>query len=290
MPILDLQMRASEVGRIRLGKKVATSSGGSRPSAIGTFRFTSPDGKSIQQIADLYGGDVEDVVINDIRQWEVTTEANSIPVRIPGNSVNQWYEQWSKGGCTVRCDGVTDHKNDKPCHCNPEDRACKPTTRMNVILQDVSTVGLWRLETKGWNAASELPVMAGFINGLVGIECDLNLVEKKMTEDGRTSRFVVPQLRPKITITELAEIKQPRQQLEQSDVREIEAPDSEMDQPEAPEKDEPDTINYFQLVEETDAVDRLREIWEELDSKDMLGPKIKQKLTERSEILKAQNG
>ncbi len=41
--IIDLQRRLREVGRIRIGEKVATSNGRSRPSKLSTFRFTSRD-------------------------------------------------------------------------------------------------------------------------------------------------------------------------------------------------------------------------------------------------------
>ena len=41
MPIITVQRRLAEQGRIRLGQKVATSGGRTRPDKLDRFRFTS---------------------------------------------------------------------------------------------------------------------------------------------------------------------------------------------------------------------------------------------------------
>jgi hypothetical protein len=43
---------------------------------------------------------------------------------------------------------------------------CSPHTRLKVLLPNVPFRGIWRLETKGWNALKELPGMADLIRQL----------------------------------------------------------------------------------------------------------------------------
>ncbi|KOX49958.1 hypothetical protein ADL19_19605, partial [Streptomyces purpurogeneiscleroticus] len=60
----------------------------------------------------------------------------------------------------------------QPCHCaaaqlagrpfGPRD-ICKPTTRMALMLADIPSLGTWKLESHGWNAAAELPTLAASI-------------------------------------------------------------------------------------------------------------------------------
>jgi len=97
-----------------------------------------------------------------------------MPIVIPsGESLSQWYEMWSGGGCQRRCDGRINVLRDSPCECpsDPLDRAdlaskgraCKPTTRLNVVLADVPGIGVWRLESHGYHSAVELPMVAEFL-------------------------------------------------------------------------------------------------------------------------------
>ena len=66
MPIIDLQRRLREAGRIRIGEQVPTKDRDgnptTRPGKLERFRFTSPDKASMLAIADLCGGEV--------RPWE----------------------------------------------------------------------------------------------------------------------------------------------------------------------------------------------------------------------------
>src|SRR6266481_3583321 len=106
MPIIDLQRKMQQVGRIRLGIKK-----GNRPVKIETFRFTSAYKEAIENIAALYGGEMEPWKADDkgTQQYEVITEANAITiVVVPGEVLSQWNERWSRGGCDRRCDGQTE--------------------------------------------------------------------------------------------------------------------------------------------------------------------------------------
>lgn len=155
MPILDLQRRLREAGRIRLGDKAPKGN----PRKLETFRFTSADEAAIEAIAQLYGGECKPWDGAPVgHQWEVVTTSTVVRVLVPPTELafSQWLETWSGGGCVRRCDGHHDLISDGPCVCDPDDRTCKPTTRLGVILPELPGIGLWRVESHGWNAASEM--------------------------------------------------------------------------------------------------------------------------------------
>lgn len=157
-PILELQRRLREIGRIRIGQTVpGTSKAGkaiNRPIKLDTFRLTSRDPKLISAAAHLYGGKPQPWD----GQHEVITDTAELNIAIPpgGVAFTQWYELWSSGGCQRRCDGAWDNVNDKPCVCDPEARDCSIHTRLSVVLTDLPGLGVWRLDTQGWYAATEL--------------------------------------------------------------------------------------------------------------------------------------
>jgi hypothetical protein len=205
MRIIDLQRRLREIGRIRIGEKVPTQNGKVRPSKIDVFRFTSRDEQVIRAAADVWGGTPEpwpDGPGGD--QWQVRSSAKAIPVVVPPGdmSFSQAYEQWTAGGCKVRCDGRWDHVGDRGCHCDPENRDCNIHSRLSVILPDLPGLGVWRLETHGYYAAVEL----GGIVDLCAAQSERGVMlparlriewrEVKRPVDGRvqTFKFVVPVL------------------------------------------------------------------------------------------------
>ncbi|HEX4432827.1 MAG TPA: hypothetical protein VHZ96_26375 [Frankiaceae bacterium] len=197
MPILDLQVRARELGRIRLGQVVATSNGKTRPSKIDRFRFTSYSRELLEHVAELYGGRVRDWQPQGggAAGYEVLTDAKRVPILVPPQPLSQWYELWSGGGCARRCDGTREVLSDAPCVCSPEpdQRECKPTTRLNVMLRDVPGLGVWRLETHGYYAAVELPAVAQFLAATRGyVSAALVLEERVSKRDGQTRRYMVP--------------------------------------------------------------------------------------------------
>ena len=207
MPIIELQARMYERGRIRIGQKVATSNGRSRPEKLDRFRFTSAARENLEPIAKAYGGTVQPWTPDDGRsQWEVVTDSARLPILVPPNAVSQWLELWSGGGCQRRCDGVRDVISDSPCLCDPdpEKRQCKPTTRLNVILRDMPGIGVWRLESHGWNAAVELPGLAEFVMRADGmVPAFLTLEERVTKRDGKTNRFMVPGIDVEVTPSQL---------------------------------------------------------------------------------------
>lgn len=200
VPLNQLQRRAPEAGRIRMGVKT-----GRAMKSIDTFRFTSPHKAAIEQLAELYGGDPAPWSEPKAapNQWEVITEAKSIEVLAQPGGCTVWYEQWTGGGCARRCDGVTvevagrDGMDDIPCICNAKGaRECDPYTRLNVVLPNLDFYGVWRLQTKGWNAAKELPGMFDMVVELAEsgrmVRAMLNLEQRKSVSNGQTKNFVVP--------------------------------------------------------------------------------------------------
>lgn len=213
MPIVDIQRRFRELGRIRLGKTEPTKGGKTRPVKIARFRLTSPWQHLIEQAAELYGGEP--------RPWknpgtkgdehEVFVEVDSLPVVIPpGEVFDQWYELWTGGGCARRCDGVAQVLVDRPCAC-PEDpierqelaakgEACKPTTRVRLMLPEVADVGIWRLESHSFHAAAELGGAAGLVEAatrqgaMIPADLRLGLREGARRPGQQRRKFYVPSI------------------------------------------------------------------------------------------------
>lgn len=179
MPIADLQRRDTEVGRIRLGKKTASG----RADKLDTFRFTSPDEAMIAEIARFYGGTAAPWMNEKKRQFEVITDKDVIPVYIPPQVIDPWYESWGAGVCQRRCDGIRDIIHDQPCDCATDQQGkkskCKPTTRVNLYLAEIPGMGVWRLETHGIYAAGEMVQLSDRINGIkVSLPARLHLEQR----------------------------------------------------------------------------------------------------------------
>ena len=160
MPLLDLevQRRAVEVGRIRLGTSTPRPGGGKKPQTLEKWRFTSRSEDAVRAIAALWGGQPRPWE-GSRGQWEVFSDVSEIPVVVPGGPavISQQWELWDGGAVQRRCDGRYDTVSEGPCVCAQQNRrACKPISRVGLILADVPGMGTWRLETGGMNAALEL--------------------------------------------------------------------------------------------------------------------------------------
>lgn len=210
MAILDLQRRIHERGRIRLGEQVATGNGRKRPAKLTKFRITSRDRAVLEAAAALYGGEVRDWDNGGQAEFELYTDRDKLAVLVPPSEMafSQWYEQWSAGGCQVRCDGQLDHQADKACHCDPENRACKITTRLSVMLPELPGLGVWRVETHGYYAAVELGGAVEVVQQFAGrgaiLPATLRLDQRSVVRDGKTNRFAVPVLDVDVQLGQLA--------------------------------------------------------------------------------------
>lgn len=226
IPIGNLDRRLPVLGRIRLGIKVAAKSKAGkdyeRPQSIDTFRFTSHDRTALEQVAEMYGGVVKEwkEPRADPGQFELITTASEIRVVLPPEPLGSTpvYEHWTGGGCDRRCDGVNCTRIVKgpdgaeqveiPCLCDQEGALlCDPHTRLSVIIPEVRFGGVWRLDTKGWDAAQELPGMVALLESMqdrgltVGL---LRLEQRHKVTAGETHNFPVPVLALDASMNELA--------------------------------------------------------------------------------------
>jgi len=207
-PLADIDSRAPEAGRIRLGIKTSKAM-----KSLDTFRFTSPYKDCITALAGMYGGDVvpwNDPKASPSQQWEVVTKASEIEVFLPPNPVSTWYELYAGSGLQRRCDGVTCaipqqtgpgqwEPIDTPCICAAKSNMeCSPHTRLKVLLPNVPFRGIWRLETKGWNALKELPGMADLIRQLNEsgsmVRVALGIEKRTQVRPSGKRNFVTPTL------------------------------------------------------------------------------------------------
>lgn len=229
MALLGLQRRLTEVGRIRLGERKPGRGGRAHPVKLTTFRLTSPDRTRIEAAAEIYGGTVEPW--DD--QWQVVTASDVLDIAVlPGHSLSQWWELWGRAAgatritCLRRCDGVTEHLTDSPCRCPAEyderreqaaaGDACRPTTRLSVLLRRVPGIGVWRLETHGVYAAVELAGTAALLETLTAqraapVPARLRLDRRTSpSPDGRTTyAFVVPIIDVDVALDELVAVTGP---------------------------------------------------------------------------------
>jgi hypothetical protein len=289
MPIspITLQRRQAELGRIRLGQQITgTSKAGktyTRPAKLDRFRFTSVSEQYIRDLADLYGGEAQTWDNNGIPSWEVVTTATSIPVIVVKGGLSQWMETWSGGGCIHRCDGQQ-LVDGTPCEQDTATitikgktytahEVAKPTTRLSVMLPELDAIGVFRMESHGWNAAAEIPAvaeLAQFVGDLV--PAVLHLVERRTIKDGETSRFVVPVLDLKIGAQKLREVVAAA-----SGMNELEAP-AQSGAP-AIEGARPD---YVALADDATTVEEVRGIWKDAQAAGHLDNTLKAHLTARS--------
>ncbi|MPZ13793.1 MAG: hypothetical protein GEU73_05115 [Chloroflexi bacterium] len=193
-----------------MGKQVPGKNGRMRPSKLDHWRITSASKELLEVAAEKYGGTVQvwEDAPNEGEQFELLTESESLDILIPPNDAafSQWMEMWSGGGCKKRCDGVRQVKVDRDCSC-PKDineriekakdgKACNPVTRFNVMLPDVPDAGVWRLETHGYNAATELAAFKNLVDLASAqgrmISAKLRIDHRMSKKDGETFRYVVP--------------------------------------------------------------------------------------------------
>lgn len=172
MAIKTLQSRLTQVGVIRLGQQLLSKNNKPYPSKLETLRFTSASKSLIDAVAAAYGGEVKAWKGPSGPEWEVITGAKEIPVLVPPQRIDPNLEHWGNGFRDRMCDGETEMIRQQPCFCAAAQAAgkpfgprdiCKPTTRMSLMLAEIPSLGTWKLESKGWNAAAELPTLAASI-------------------------------------------------------------------------------------------------------------------------------
>src|SRR6266545_424600 len=124
-PVLTIQRRMMELGRVRLGEKGPRG----EPRKLSSFRFTSASKILLDALAAKHGGTAREWKgAPEEGYWEVTTKATELDIILPpvysdvdGRPTvpySQFFELWSGGGCQRRCDGITEAVSGKPCLCN----------------------------------------------------------------------------------------------------------------------------------------------------------------------------
>jgi hypothetical protein len=173
-----------------------------------TWVITSHSEEHVRTAAGLWGGEVEQwsPLNSTISQWRVITKTASIEALItPGDPLNQYNEMWSAGGCQRRCDGETELLTRRPCLClarfgedwhqQKKGTVCSTTSRLNVMLPDLSGMGMWRAETHSFYAASEWGGMVDMV--LAGTKGDgfvpvtLRIEPRQVVREGQTKKFPV---------------------------------------------------------------------------------------------------
>lgn len=283
--ILTLQKRARSLGRIRMGQVVPTRNGKTRPEKLDRFRLTSPSKPLLEKVAELYGGEVREWTPQGggAQQWEVITTSTRLPIMVPPQPVSQYLETWAGGICTHRCDGQTDLLTGEPCDVESDQHLeAKPTTRLNVVLRDVEGIGVWRLESKGWNAATELPDAAeflaqagGYVNGWLGLEERTS----RAVIDGKpeTRRFMVPIIEIDVTPAQLM-----------AGLGRVQAPTVEgpVQRPalEAPKADIPD---YLAQAQQASTFETVRAIWNKANEAGHMNEQLNAELKQVGDALLA---
>jgi hypothetical protein len=205
-PLIELQRRLSEAGRIRMGEKGPKG----EPRRLTHWRLTSPDQGLIAQAAGLYGGTPTPWESPTGPQFQLTTETSELPVLVLVNySLRQSYElRTSPTLVERRCDGI-EMDDGQPCKCVAEgDDKCSLITRLTVALPELTTLLGWRLESKGENAARELlgslELVQGIAQGRPFVPAKLRIVERRGNVKGQAVRYVVPVLDCQVSYEQLA--------------------------------------------------------------------------------------
>lgn len=201
--IRTIQRRAAEHGRLRTGY-----TRGGKPVRSTTWVITSHSEQHVRTAAGLWGGSPEPwtPLNSTIRQWRVITKATEIEALItPGDPLNSHNEMWSKGGVQRRCDGETELISGQAClcagqfgedwHTQPKGKVCATTSRLNVMLPDLSGMGLWRAETHSFYAAAEWGGMVDMVLAGTGgegfVPVTLRVEQRQVVRAGLTKKFPV---------------------------------------------------------------------------------------------------
>ena len=210
--IVTLQAQLREIGRIRMGVQEEAKSGKMRPARLDTFRLTSRDETAIRAAADVYGGTVsiwEEAPEQTGRQWQVVIASPFLDVMVPPNGYESSFELWTGGGCQRRCNGQFEELTRGRCLCpaDPAERtalakegqACKPTSRLRVLLPRLRSIGAWRLESHGYFAAVELGGMADLLEAATlqgyAVNARLRIEKRRVKRPGEEPHdFIVPVL------------------------------------------------------------------------------------------------
>lgn len=308
MAIKDLQKRLTQVGVIRLGEQRVASSGKKYPAKLETLRFTSASRSMVEAIAAAYGGQVKPWQANTGPQWEVVTGVNEVPVLVPPQRIDPNLEHWGNGFRDRHCDGEIETIRNTPCLCAAAQLAgkpfaprdmCKPTTRMSLMLANMPGIGTFKLESHGWNAAAELPMLAEAIEKApepIPAQLVVEVREKKLFHPGKPQKdqiesrvYMVPVLHfnwvtpAQVFGGEIGSAAHAALSGASAERRAIEAAKLES------ERRKFTAEEYLQLAESAEEIDDTRELWTDAAHDGALTDEVKAALHERVAAIKARD-
>lgn len=294
--ILTLQRQARELGRLRAGTFEKPENGRGRPTRSKTWILTSHQRDYLDAAAEQWGGEVHEWEPQGggAKAWRLITDADAIDAILPpGDPLSQHYEMWSRGGCQRRCDGEMEQLSNKACLClaqfgeefhlqKPED-ACRPHTRLSVILPDVPDLGVWRMESKGFYAANEIAASIDLIRqatgGSVMVPIRLRIEPRKRVAQGKTKQYpvIVVEIRG-ATAGQILSGSAPTAALVSSEARPaIEAaPDNSLT-----------AERVLAMASLCKNPDQVRQLWEDAMGAGLLTDEVKRALTARATALGA---
>lgn len=232
-PLIGVQRRLAELGRLRYGEQVKPTDPKKKPypRSLSKWRLTSASKELLEAAQAIYGGKVREWKdAPDEGMYELMSDATELDVLLPpvysaedGTPTYpymQAYELWEGPTLERRCDGETATVpkgrglEAKPCLCNPDARACSVVTRVTVMLPRLPGLGVWRMDSRGWTVATQLPgtldllsqaaAQRRFVPAVLRLE---RRSKKVRGDDGKvqTNRFIVPVLDLGVTPGQLME-------------------------------------------------------------------------------------
>jgi Recombination directionality factor-like len=225
---LGLPQKFRELGRLRPGMKGSKVNQKGEtvtfPKKLTQWRITTKSAHLARHAAEEYGGQVAewcDAPAGSGTQWEVFTTTDTLEVLVPPDALSQSWELWSGAGCSRRCNGVA-MSTGEACQCpadleerltlSKKGQACKPTSRLNVVLFRLPDIGVFRCDAHGVNAAMEWPATVALLDSLRDrgqlIPALLRIDPRVSmgTYDEPVRHYLVPVLElPSVTIAQLQE-------------------------------------------------------------------------------------
>lgn len=179
VPIGMSDRRLPQAGRIRTGEQVKSRNGKWIPKALDHFLFTSSDPELLAPLAEKYGGTVKEwdnPKSGD--RYQVRSDATKINVVLPPEPLSQHYELWDPQ-LQRRCNGIectvlvgtpddADYQT-VDCICARKGALeCSYKLRLSVLIDDVPSLGTWRLDSGSDNVRKEMPGIVEAVEALQG--------------------------------------------------------------------------------------------------------------------------
>ena len=217
-----------QLGRIRAGDTQTMKGGDTRPNRLERWRLTSDNKPRLEYAVTLGWGEevLEWPDAPEGRQWQLYCTVESLTVVVPHMAaLSQCDELWQGSECVYRCDGVTVLKSTidgseegGPCQCDTFAERPATVTRVNLYLPELPGIGVWRLDTRGFYAGSELQAVVAMLSDATAsgmpIKADLAISYRKRRSGGQTRIFPVPTLQPhEMTMAHILRLDAPQRAL-----------------------------------------------------------------------------